>query len=146
MYKYIASCPSFKAEVVNNQPVKVAVDAVEDSFVLNKYGHIRSDFAVLAESSSNLEMARALQQMQSMYEESSSQFDGMTFEEMVNAVRPRWCQLPNEVDRFEQYLIDNALDFYKKLRADEEDTLKDEGVETPSKPATLGGTPQSEES
>ena len=49
-----------------------------------------------------------------------------------SAVRPRWCQLPGEVDRFEQYLIDNALEFYKNLRKDELSNLEDEGVNTDS--------------
>lgn len=131
---------------IKNQVVKVAVDSVDGDFVINKYGHIRSDFAVLAESNNTLEMARALEQMRASYEASSSQFDGMTFEQMVATVRPRWCQLPNEVDRFEQYLIDNALDFYKKLRADELDALKEENVDTTSveNPATIGGTPSKE--
>lgn len=130
---------------IKNQVVKVAVDAVEGDFVINKYGHIRSDFAVLAESNNTLEMARALEQMKASYEASSSQFDGMTFEQMVATVRPRWCQLPNEVDRFEQYLIDNALEFYKTLRKDELSNFEDEGVDTSGvKPATIGGTPEAE--
>lgn len=131
---------------IKNQVVKVAVDAVEGDFVINKYGHIRSDFAVLAESNNTLEMARALEQMRASYEQSSSQYDGMNFEQMVATVRPRWCQLPNEVDRFEQYLIDNALEFYKTLRKDEISNLKDEDIDTSSieNPATIGGTPAEE--
>ena len=137
MYKFVNrvfnASPSI---VVKNQKIERAIDCVEDSFVLNKYGHIRSDFAILVETSSQLEYAKALQNMQVAYEESSSQFDGMTFEEMVKCVRPRWCQLPGEVDRFEQYLIDEALDFYKKLRADEEQKLEDD-EQTVNPPATL---------
>ena len=138
----------FQPVTINNQVVKVAVDAVEGDFVINKYGHIRSDFAVLAESNNTLEMARALEQMRAAYDASSSQFEGMTFEQMVATVRPRWCQLPNEVDRFEQYLIDNALEFYKKLREDEvsniKDEISDEAAAAASNPATIGGTPAAE--
>lgn len=130
------------------QPVVRAIDCNDGDFVKNKYGHIRSDFAVLTETNDSVELAKALSQMQAMYAENSSQFDGMTFEQMVKAVRPRWCQLPGEVDRFEQYLIDEALDFYKKLREDEVDSLKDEVSEdaaaSASKPATIGGSTPNE--
>lgn len=146
MYRFISNMSLIQPVTIKNQVVKVAIDSVEGDFVLNKYGHIRSDFAILAESNTNLEMARALEQMKASYEASSSQFDGMTFEQMVATVRPRWCQLPNEIDRFEQYLIDNALEFYKNLRKDEISNLKDEDVDTTSieKPATIGGTPVEE--
>lgn len=111
---------------VGTQIIERVVDAVEDSFVINKYGHIRSDFAVLTDTCEANEFASMLSKMQAAYQDNSSQFDGMTFEEMITSIRPRWCQLPGEQDRFEQYLIDNALDFYKRLRAQEEQKLEDD--------------------
>lgn len=148
MYKFIKKAISSASYLKsNNQPLVRAIDAVSEDFVINKYGHIRSDFAVLTDTTSNLEFARALANMQAQYQSDSSQFDGMTFEQMVKAVRPRWCQLPGEVDRFEQYLIDQALDFYNKLRADEKSMLEEEDAESavPNNPATLGGTTQPSE-
>ena len=130
---------------INNQTVERAIDFVSGDFVINKFGHIRSDFAILTDTCNGAEMAKALNQMQQMYSDNSSQFDGMTFEQMVKAVRPRWCQLPGEVDRFEQYLIDEALDFYKQLRQDAEDIEKlDNPNSEPLKPATLSPTSPSE--
>lgn len=135
MYKFETSyvSPHFKLEE-NNCPVVRAIDAIEGDYVINKYGHIRSDFAILTETNSQAEMAKALLSMQNSYNENSSQFDGMTFEQMVAVMRPRWCQLPGEVDRFEQYLIDNALDFYKQLRAEEE---RKNPEDVPDKPAVI---------
>lgn len=140
MYKFVSkSYSGNKTITVNNQKAVRAVDSIEDDVIINKYGHVRNDFAVLMDTSDGLEFARALSNMQSAYEQNSSQFDGMTFEQMVSTVRPRWCQLPGEVDRFEQYLIDNALQFYKNLRQDEINALEDEGVNADSlkNPATI---------
>ena len=143
MYKFVKnSFSGSKGIAVSNQKIVRAGDSIEDDVVINKYGHVRNDFAILMDTSDGMEFARALANMQSAYEQNSSQFDGMTFEQMVSSVRPRWCQLPGEVDRFEQYLIDNALEFYKNLRKDEISNLEDEGVnaESVKKPATLAPT------
>ena len=140
MYKFVSKCYNGSKSIsVNNQTVVRAIDSIQDDVILNKFGHVRNDFAVLMDTSNGMEFARALSNMQAAYESNSSQFDGMTFEQMVSVVRPRWCQLPGEVDRFEQYLIDNALEFYKNLRKDEISNLEDEGVDTKGleKPATL---------
>ena len=148
MYKFVKnSFSGSKGIAVSNQKIVRAVDSIEDDVVINKYGHVRNDFAILMDTSDGMEFARALANMQSAYEQNSSQFDGMTFEQMVSSVRPRWCQLPGEVDRFEQYLIDNALEFYKNLRKDEISNLEDEGVnaESVKKPATLAPTTQPSE-
>lgn len=137
MYKFIKKQVSFTPVIkVKNQQQLRLIDAVEGDFVMNKYGHIRSDFATLVDSSDASEMARALQSMQAAYEEDVHKYDGMTFEQIVQTLRPRWCQLPGEVDRFEQYLIDNALDFYKQLRDDAKTIAELDGVDTPP-PATL---------
>lgn len=94
-----------------------AFDTFESQgYEYNVCGFIRNDFSQLQERENELGYMRALAQMQEYYEENSN--EGKTFEEIIATVRPRWCQLNGEVDRFEQYCIDNALDFYKKLRDD----------------------------
>lgn len=120
MYKFIPkSVVSVIPVVVNNQSLNRCFDSFDnEDFVVNRYGHIRSDFAVLMESTNGVEMAKVLAKMQADFVSSSSRYDGMSFEEIVRSYKPRWCQMPGEVDRFEQYLIDNALDFYKKLKND----------------------------
>lgn len=126
---------------INGQKQERLIDANDGDFVINAFGHIRSDFAVLTDTNNSIELSKALMAMETAYQENSSQFDGLTFEQMVKVVRPRWCQLPGEVDRFEQYLIDEALDFYKKLRQDEIDAVEnEEGAPegaVPRTPATL---------
>ena len=126
MYKFIPNKPVQLVVVEdNNQIVTRSYEKFdENSFVVNKFGHIRSDFAVLMESNSSAEMAKVLSRMQADFVSSSSRYDGMSFEEIVTSYKPRWCQMPGEVDRFEQYLIDNALDFYKKLKNDIDDDTK----------------------
>lgn len=83
-------------------------------FELNAKGFIRNDFSQLMERENQLGFMRALQAMQEYSEDNSN--DGKTFEEIVRSVRPRWCQLNGELDRFEQYCIDNAIDFYQRLK------------------------------
>lgn len=111
-------------------------------YEFNEGGFIRNDFSQLQERENELGFARALSQMREYVEENTN--DGKTFEEIVASVRPRWCQLNGEIDRFEQYLIDNALDFYKKLRDKETDAgrvaaevAEGTGVEPTSEPARV---------
>lgn len=108
----------------------------------NASGFIRNDFSQLQERENELGMMRALSQMQEYVAEHSN--EGKTFEEIVAAVRPRWCQLNGEVDRFEQYCIDNALEFYRKLKDEQsvpghiaKETMEGSGVEVPDKPAVV---------
>lgn len=136
MYKFVNNNIHLTPSCINNGVREVrAIDCNDGDFVMNEHGHIRSDFAVLTDTNDSVELAKALTAMQTAYQNNSSQFDGMTFEQMVTAIRPRWCQLPGEVDRFEQYLIDNALEFYNKLRAENE-SVDDDGV-LPEKPAKI---------
>ena len=86
----------------------------ELGYEYNDCGFIRNDFSQLQERENQLGYLRALSAMRE-YEETHSNV-GKTFEEIIREVRPRWCQLNGEIDRFEQYCIDNALDFYKKLK------------------------------
>lgn len=107
----------------NNRPYRtIHFSCVERAFdnltsqgyTINDGGFIRNDFSELQARENEIGYLRALSQMQDYVAEHSN--EGKTFEEIIKEVRPRWCQLNGEVDRFEQYLIDNALEFYKKLR------------------------------
>lgn len=92
-------------------------------YTINACGFFRNDFAVLQESQNQLQMALALQRMQELSNGDSNK--GKSFEEIVAMVRPRWCQSPAEMDRFEQYCIDNALELYKSLKKDTPDDVKE---------------------
>lgn len=121
-----------------------AFDTFESQgYEMNECGFIRNDFSQLQERENTLGFYRALSAMQEYQEQHSN--EGKTFEQIVAEIRPRWCQLNGEVDRFEQYCIDNALDFYKKLKdaSDEKgkvanDYAEGAGVPVPSQPATVG--------
>lgn len=98
----------------NGQRVIRAYEHNCGDYVKNAFGHIRNDFAVLQDSNNAIDMARVLARMQELDMQNVNQ--GKTFEQIVAEIRPRWCQSPAELDRFEQYCIDNALAFYKKLK------------------------------
>lgn len=109
----------------------------------NAAGFIRNDFSQLNERENELGFLRALSQMRDYSELDSNK--GKTFEQIVSEIRPRWCQLPGEVDRFEQYCIDNALDYYKRLKDAETkegavaaDVANGVGVKPTSEPAVVG--------
>lgn len=111
-------------------------------YELNSSGFIRNDFSQLQERENELGYYRALASMQEYTEQHSN--EGKTFEEIVAAVRPRWCQLNGEIDRFEQYCIDNAIDYYKKLKDSEtepgrvaKEVAEGSGIEVPDTPAVV---------
>ena len=83
----------------------------------NQCGFIRNDFSQLQERENQLGFMRALAQMQEYVNVDTNK--GKTFEQIVSEIRPRWCQLNGEIDRFEQYCIDNAIQFYKDLKDQE---------------------------
>lgn len=95
-------------------PSRVFETFEELGYEFNAAGFIRNDFSQLQERENELGYLRALSAMQEYSEQHSN--EGKTFEEIIREVRPRWCQLNGEVDRFEQYVIDNALDYYRKLK------------------------------
>lgn len=108
----------------------------------NSSGFIRNDFSQLQERENELGMMRALSQMQEYVASHSN--EGKTFEEIVAAVRPRWCQLNGEVDRFEQYCIDNALEFYRNLKDEQSEPgrvasefANGAGIDVPTTPAKV---------
>lgn len=109
----------------------------------NAAGFIRNDFSQLNERENQIGFLRALSEMREFTEVDSNK--GKTFEQIVSEIRPRWCQLPGEVDRFEQYCIDNALDYYKRLKDAETkeggvaaDVATGVGVKPTSQPAVVG--------
>lgn len=130
----------------NDLHARILIDCPVGSYSRNSSGFIRNDFSELMDSQDALSMSRALQKMNEI---ASSEEDNSkkTFEEIVSIVRPRWCQSPAEMDRFEVYCIDNALETYSKLKnLDDEQKealakakreelvrqLKEQGIEVPS--------------
>lgn len=105
---------NFHAKVASVLPSRVFDSFKQLGYEYNSAGFIRNDFSQLQERENELGYLRALSAMQEYTVEHSN--EGKTFEEIVREVRPRWCQLNGEVDRFEQYVIDNALDYYRKLK------------------------------
>lgn len=125
---------------------RILIDCPRGSYSRNSSGFIRNDFSELMDSQDALSMSRALQKMQE-YANNEPDNSKKTFEEIVAMVRPRWCQSPAEMDRFEVYCIDNALETYSKLKnLDEEQKealakakreelvrqLKEQGIEIPA--------------
>lgn len=105
---------NFHAKVASILPSRVFDSFKQLGYEYNSAGFIRNDFSQLQERENELGYLRALSAMQEYTAVHSN--EGKTFEEIVREVRPRWCQLNGEVDRFEQYVIDNALDYYRKLK------------------------------
>lgn len=105
---------NYHAKVASILPSRVFDSFKQLGYEYNSAGFIRNDFSQLQERENELGYLRALSAMQEYTAEHSN--EGKTFEEIVREVRPRWCQLNGEVDRFEQYVIDNALDYYRKLK------------------------------
>lgn len=96
-------------------------DSENPDFTLNDDGHIRNDFSTLMAREDSRSMALALSRLRE-FDSQSNLPKGCTFEQAVKLIRPRWCQSPAEMDRFETYLIDNALDLYRKLKSDIDDS------------------------
>lgn len=98
-------------------------DSQSGLYSVNSNGFLRSDFAELNAREDNLSYAAALSRMREL-DSSNNLPINATLEDAVRLVRPRWCQSPAELDRFEQYCIDNALDFYNKLKENTPDDVK----------------------
>lgn len=115
MYRSKISSRVCIAPKFNDRSVR-AVDTFESAgYTLNEFGHIRNDFSQLNEAQNTLEFQRALAKMQEI-QAAQPDNSNKSFEELVREVRPRWCQTPAELDRFEQYLINTELDYYNKLQ------------------------------
>ena len=99
----------------NGKPVERIVELSNGDYTRNSNGFIRNDFSVLMDAQDSLSLQRALDAMREYTAQNEDNSD-KSFEEIVAAVRPRWCQSPAELDRFELYCIDNALDVYSKLK------------------------------
>ena len=123
---------------VNKHVVVRAFDSsLVSDYTVNSCGYLRSDFSELNERNDSLSMARLLARLQEVSEDDSNK--GKSFEELLDMLRPRSCQTPAELDRFEQYCIDKALDFYNNLKKSEVAKLSvGEGGEksTPTPPSS----------
>lgn len=119
----ISRKPSSKIEVDGKRVIRVYDSQVGD-YVVNTKGFLASDFATLNAREDSYQMALALSRMRELDAKSNIP-EGATFEQAVALIRPRWCQSPAELDRFEQYCIDNALDFYKKLKTETPKDVKE---------------------
>lgn len=98
------------------------IDTFESAnYMLNSFGHIRNDFATLSDSQDELQFQRTLSRMQELHSEPTAK--DASFDELVSTLRPRWCQTPAELDRFEQYVIDNELDFYKSVQSKQSESM-----------------------
>lgn len=86
-------------------------------YAINESGHIRSDFAVLQEQNDSLANFRLLQRIEE-YGKIDVNKD-KTVEQILAEIKPRMVETPAERDRFEQYCLDRAIDFYKTLQQSE---------------------------
>lgn len=124
MYKRIQNGSSIaQGVVVNKQRVIRVYDSQAGEYSVNSHGFLRSDFSELNAREDAYRYAAALSRMQELDAQSNLP-ENATLEDAVRLVRPRWCQSPAELDRFEQYCIDNALDFYNKLKSDTDPDVK----------------------
>lgn len=94
---------------------RINIEYVTGDYTRNIYGWLRNDFAELQESNDSLSMARILQRMQEFKDSGGDNAD-KSFDEIISLVKPRWCQSPAELDRFELWCINNALEQYSKLK------------------------------
>lgn len=83
-------------------------------FAINEYGHIRSDFSVLTETNDLMSMQKLLNSVMSYSQKDENK--GKSLEQIFAEIRPRNVETPAEMDRFEKFCIDKALDFYQKLK------------------------------
>lgn len=83
-------------------------------YMLNQFGNIASDFSLLSQQNDLQTMQRVLSRLQELPDEERV---GKSVRQMCAELRSRYCQTPAELDRFEQYCIDNALDFYMSQQA-----------------------------
>lgn len=103
------------APIVNKVRKIRVYDSQSGEYSVNSCGFLRSDFAELNSREDAYRYAAALSRMQELDAQSNLP-ENCTLEDAVRIIRPRWCQSPAEMDRFEQYCIDNALDLYKRLK------------------------------
>lgn len=132
--KYVSPNPSLKVIRVKGVQTDLrGIDALTaGDYVLNAAGFLRSDFSILNQTNDQLEMARVLARMQEIQPEPNPD---RSFEDIVKELKPRWAQLPAELDRFEQYCIENSLEYYRKFVPEEEENDPGEATSSPSSAA-----------
>lgn len=80
---------------------------------INECGFIRSDFAELNERNDAAGLARLLSRFQQISADES--YQNLTDEQKFALIRPRGMQTPAELDRFEQYCIDQGIEFARDI-------------------------------
>lgn len=104
----------------------------DGGFELNEYGYVRNDISQLLSVQNELSFNRAIQR----FKENTSSIQnfpaGMTHEQLISELRPRWCQLPYQQRAFAEYLTEERA----KLILDEIDKYNkvDEKVNIDSTP------------
>lgn len=82
---------------------------LDDTITFNQFGFLRSDFAVLNDMQDQISFeaaAKRLQELQSMEPDNSK----LSFDQIVEQIRPRWCQHPDDIIKFQQFLISRNID------------------------------------
>lgn len=89
-------------------------------FNLNQFGHLRSAVSALAHCQSMAEyemIARNLSQRPAQF----GCTEGMKFSDAIRVLKPRWCQMPSELNMFADAL---ASDDYTRLQAEYDKNLE----------------------
>lgn len=81
----------------------------DTEFELNEFGYIRNDISILVRRQNTLSFERSLEAFRSSASEVDSPYKGMSDDEIIASIRPRWCQLPAQVRQFEEWLIDKKI-------------------------------------
>lgn len=91
-------------------------DVAAGDYGINHCGFLRSDFAELQERQDSSSLARLLSRFVELKEQDSD--SSLTDEQRFSMLRPRAFQTPAELDRFEQYCIDQGIEFARSLMND----------------------------
>lgn len=78
----------------------------DGGFELNEYGYIRNDISQLLSVQNELSFNRAIQRFRSNSQAVQNYPAGMTHEQLISELRPRWCQLPYQQRAFAEYLTE----------------------------------------
>lgn len=109
---------------VNGQRMIRQYDHLTGDYSVNDNGFLRNDFSELNARNDSYHMALALSRLRE-FKSQGNLPPNATLEDAVKLIRPRWCQSPAELDRFEVYLMDHALDLYKSLKSETPEDVKE---------------------
>lgn len=108
----------------------------DGGFELNEFGYIRNDISQLLSVQNQLSFQRALQTFKSNQLNVMSFPAGMSHEEMIKELRPRWCQLPYQQRAFAEYLTEEKADQIRKEIEAYQDQIKQSASTTAVPPAS----------